>query len=277
MAFAGRSARRHRWPGTDFAEKLKRAIVASSEDNIALLAAGVAYYAFLAIVPLLAATVLIYGLVASPALVAEHLQILTRELPGSAAQLIGEQLVSVVQTSASAKGVGLLLALLVALFGARNGAAGLVTAISLAFNDREKRGMLRATALALVITLGVIAAVGLVVAVLALVPARSGSRVLAIGLLTGLGTLGAGWLYCRVPLSVSPSLRQVLPAATLASLAILAVTLGFAFYVDNFGNYNATYGSLGAVIVLLTWLYLSAFALLLGAEIAAVCVQEKAG
>ncbi len=267
-----------------YADRLKRAFAAAGEDNIALLAAGVSYYAFLAMVPLLAAVVLVYGLFADPAMVADHLRTLAERLPQSAAQLIGGQLQAMVETSGTAKGFGLLLALAVALFGARNGAGALVTAISLAFNDDEQRGLLRATALALAITLGAIVVLGLVVGVLALATSLTGesgagrtiAQALAYGLLATIGTLGAAWMYRRVPNCSSPRFRQVLPGAVFASVAVALLTAGFGFYVANFGSYNATYGSLGAVIVLLTWLYLSAYALLFGAEVAAVCVQDEA-
>lgn len=266
-------------------DRLKRAFAAAGEDNIPILAAGVAYYAFLAMVPLLGAIVLSYGLFADPAMVAEHIAGLAQELPQSAAELIGGQLESMVETSGTAKGFGLAVALAVALFGARNGAGSLVTAISLAFNDREQRGFLRGNALALAITLGAIIGMGVVIGVLAvtasltaMLPSLSGAgqilaKAIAYVLLAVMGALGAAWLYRRVPNSVSPRFREVLPGAIFASVGLVVLTLAFGFYVSNFGSYNATYGSLGAVIVLLTWLWLSAYVLLLGAEIAAVSVK----
>lgn len=268
-------------------ERLKRAWAAAGRDNIPILAAGVAYYAFLAIVPLLGAIMLSYGLFTDPAMVASHIAGLAEELPQAAAELIGGQLESMVETSGTAKGFGLLLALAIALFVARNGAGALVTAISLAFNDREQRGLLQANALALAITLGAIVAMGVVIAVLAItasltamLPDLSGAgkfagKLMAYALLSVMGALGAAWLYRQVPTSSSPHFRQVLPGAIFASLGLVVLTLGFGFYVSNFGSYNATYGSLGAVVVLLTWLWLSAYAILFGAEIAAVCVQDE--
>lgn len=266
-------------------DRLKRAFAAAGEDNIPILAAGVAYYAFLAMVPLLGAIVLSYGLFADPAMVASHISSLAQELPQSAAELIGAQLESMVETSGTAKGLGLTVALAVALFGARNGAGALITAISLAYNDEEQRGFLRGNALALAITVGAILGMGIVIVVLTvtaslaeIVPDLSGAgqfaaKALGYGVLGVLGTLGAALLYRRVPNSVSPDFREVLPGAVFASIGLVVLTLAFGFYVANFGSYNATYGSLGAVIVLLTWLWLSAYVLLLGAEIAAVGVQ----
>lgn len=268
-------------------ERLKRAWAASGEDNISILAAGVAYYAFLAMVPLLAAIVLSYGLIADPELVARHINALAANLPSSAAELIGGQLEAVVETSGTAKGLGLLLALVLAFVGARNGAGALITAIGLAFNDSEKRGFVRGNALALVVTLGAVLGLGLVAAALSvtaaitdMLPNLSGTgqvlgQVATYAILAVVGTLGTAWLYRRVPKAYSPGLRDVLPGALIAGIGLVVLTLAFGFYVANFGSYNATYGSLGAVIVLLTWLYLSAYVLLLGAEIAAVWAQGK--
>lgn len=268
-------------------DRLKQAWRASGEDNIGILAAGVAYYTFLAMVPLLAAVVLIYGLFADPAMVASHIQGLATRLPQSAAELIGGQLESVVKTSGTVKGFGLLLALAIALFGARNGAGAVITAISLAFNDDEQRSLLRANGLALAITLGAILALGVVAGVLALtaalaemLPTLSGtgqfaSKLVAYAVLAAVGTAGAAWIYRRVPSSFSPRFRQVLPGSVFAGVGLVMLTLAFGFYVANVASYNATYGSLGAVIVLLTWLFLSAYVLLFGAEIAAVCVQDE--
>src|SRR5690242_15143018 len=124
----------------------------SSEDNIALVAAGVAFYAFLALVPLLGATVLTYGLLADPQTVASNVKSLTSVMPQDAAKLIGEQLLSVVQTSGGKKGFGLLLAIAIAIFGARNAAGSIITALNIAYEEEDRRGFLRLNLLALAIT-----------------------------------------------------------------------------------------------------------------------------
>ena len=271
-----------------FFNRLKRAWTASGRDSISILAAGVAYYAFLAMVPLLAAIVLTYGLIADPAMVAQHIGTLATNLPQAAAEVIGGQLESVVETSGTAKGLGLLLAIALALFGARNGAGAVIRAISIAFNDTRHRDFLRANLLALAITVGAIVGMGLAAAAMAataaisdLIPSLSGAGELlgqtaTYAILATVGAFGAALLYRRVPNDTNPSFRDVLPGALVASVGLVILTLAFGFYVANFGSYNATYGSLGAVVVLLTWLYLSAYVLLFGAEIAAVSMQEPA-
>ena len=121
----------------------------TSNDNVGLIAAGVAFYGFLALVPLLGATVLVYGLIADPSTVMRDMTQLTSVMPSDAAKLIGEQLMNVVTTSDGKKGLGLLLALALALFGARNGAGAVITALNIAYEEEEKRGFLRVNLLAI--------------------------------------------------------------------------------------------------------------------------------
>lgn len=259
--------------------RLTRAWSASSADNIGILAAGVSYYAFLAFVPLIAAAVLGYGLFAEPETVAAHIEGLAAMLPPSAAELVGDQLSGIVETSNSEKGIGLALALALALIGARNGAASIVTAISMAYDAREQRSFLRNLVLALVITLGAVVGAGLIVAALtltaafeSLMPGLGGvgaliGKALTYGVLLAAAIGGAGVLYRFAPPGTKPEWSRVRPGAIFAGMGCVIFTLLFGIYVANFGNYNATYGSLGAVVVMLTWLYLVAYVLLFGAEL----------
>ncbi len=251
----------------------------ASDDNIGLIAAGVAFYAFLAFVPLLAAVVLTYGLAADPETVANHITAMAKTLPESSATLISSQLEGIVETNSEAKGFGLLIALGVALFGARKGAGSIVTALSIAYDENDGRSFVKQTLLSLGIT--AMAALAGIFAVLALtmmaalvdiVPGISAelaflSKMLTYALLFVGGTVGAGLLYRFGPDRPKVGWRYLLPGSLFASLGWLLLTLGFGIYVANFGSYNATYGSLGAVVVLLTWIYLSAYVLLLGAEL----------
>ena len=128
----------------------------SSEDNVGLVAAGVAFYGFLALVPLLGATVLTYGLIAAPDTVLANVKSLTTVMPADAAKLVGEQLMSVVQTSGGKKGFGLLLAIAIALFGARNAAGSVITALNIAYEEEETRGLIKVNLLALAITIAAV-------------------------------------------------------------------------------------------------------------------------
>ena len=250
-----------------------------ADDNIGLIAAGVAFYGFLALVPLLGAIVLSYGLVASPETVMGNMKSLTSVMPAQAAGLIGDQLMNVVKTSGDKKGFGLLLALGIALFGARNGAGSVMTALNIAYEEKEARGFIATNLTALAITAGaVLVAIVAVVAIAAfghleeLVPGAPGAVLVLGKALTYLLLLGAAagvtaTLYRYGPSRARAQWVWLTPGSLLAAIGGVALTLGFGLYVARFGNYNATYGSLGAVVVLLTWLYLSSYLLLFGAEL----------
>jgi membrane protein len=251
----------------------------AGDDNIGLIAAGVAFYGFLALVPLLGAIVLSYGLIADPQTVVHNMQGLTSVMPADAAKLVGEQLMNVVKTSSDKKGLGVLVALGVALFGARNGAGSVVTALNIAYEEKETRGFIKVNLLALAITaVAVIVAIVAVIAIAALghleklVPGAP-DVLLVLGKLLVYALLGMGGaaatatLYRYGPSRENARWMWITPGSAFAAVCWLLLTLGFGVYVAKFGNYSATYGSLGAVVVLLTWLYLSSYVLLFGAEL----------
>ena len=231
-----------------------------------------AYYAFLAMVPMMAVAVLSYGLFVDPQTVARHAAIITQNLPQSAAELINGQLEGVVETRSGAKGLGLVVALALAIISARGAAGGVITGLNIAFNVAEKRNFLRSNLLALGITVGAIVALALVAGAVTLTSALpcALAPILGHALIFAAGFGGAAILYRKAPANREASWRAIVPGAVLFALGWLLATVLFTVYVANFGNYNATYGSLGAVIILLTWFYASAYILLLGAELAAV-------
>ncbi|HEX8413283.1 MAG TPA: YihY/virulence factor BrkB family protein [Sphingomicrobium sp.] len=251
----------------------------SSNDNVGLVAAGVAFYGFLAIVPLLGAIVLTYGLIASPQSVAEHLQALTKSLPADAAELVGDQLMNVVQTSGGKKGLGLVAALAVALWGARNAMGSIITALNIAYEEEEKRGFIKVTLISLAMTVAAVLVALLAVAATTVLGALEDllpnlgpfgiilSKIVSFALLLAAAAAAVATLYRYGPSREKAKWTWITAGSAFAAIAWLGLTLGFGFYVTNFGNYNATYGSLGAVVVLLTWLYLSSYVLLFGAEL----------
>jgi membrane protein len=251
----------------------------SSADNVGLIAAGVAFYGFLALVPLLGAVVLTYGLFANIQTVSRHVGSLMSVMPADAARLIGEQLLTVVQGSSGKKGLGLLLALAIALFGARNAAGSMITALNIAYEEEERRGFLKVNLIALAITaaavitfviglLGVASLGYLHVALPSSSPVMVAlSRMGTYLALALLAAAAAATLYRYGPSRQDARWRWLTPGSLLFAIGWVLLTLGFGFYVANFGDYGATYGSLGAVVVLLTWMYLSAYALLFGAEL----------
>ncbi len=251
----------------------------AGHDNVGIISAGVAFYAFLAFVPMLAALVLTYGLVAEPALVVQHVRSLFQAMPADAARLIGEQLISVSQTAASKKGFGLLLALLLAIYGAMRGATSIITALNVVYNVEEDRGFVRTTLLEVLITLGAVAAMLLAVVGMsvigwleALLPFSSPLVHVLLKVAFWVAAAAAvslviALIYRYAPNREDPPWRWLTPGSIAATLLWIAATLGFGVYVANFGSYNATYGSLGAVVVFLTWLYLTAYILLMGGEL----------
>jgi len=257
---------------------LRRTWSETSEDNMGLVAAGVAFYGFLAIVPMMAALVLIYGLVADVATVLRDIGTLAELLPAYAAKFIAHQLVEVVQASDGKKGLGLAVAIGVALFGARNGAASIVTALNIAYEETETRGIVRLTWIALTITVAAVLLAALaVVAISALghlenvVPAipdamLSLGKILSYIMLALGGAAGAATLYRYGPDRAHTRWVWLTPGSVFAALGWMILSLGFGVYVSNVDDYSATYGSLSAIAVMLTWLYLSSYILLLGAE-----------
>lgn len=267
---------------------LKRSFKQASDDNLGLISAGVAFYGFLAMVPLLGAMVLIYGLLVDPHDLAKHMQTVTAMVPADAAKLIDEQLGNVVKTAAGKKGLGLALALLLALYGAMKGAGAVVTALNVAYEEEETRGFLKLNLMQAAITLAAVllAVAGLFAASLTgfLEDLASGispfaatlAKVAAWAVTAALASGAVAALYRYAPDRDEARWTWLTPGSVLATLGFIATTLGFGFYAAHFGNYNATYGSLGAIVVLLMWLYLSAYVLMLGAELNAELEHQTA-
>ena len=249
---------------------LKAAWQAGSADNIGIVAAGIAHYALLALVPALGSLVLAYGLFADAATVASHITLISAQLPPSAAELITDQLESVAQGSSGAQGAGLLVALAIALFGARNGARSLMTGLNIAFGVVGPRGFLGGNLMALAITAAGIAGLVLTAAASAALANIAGmfGSIASFLLLLGAAALAAGLLYRFAP--HAPAWAAIGPGACFFAVTWLAATAAFGFYAANFGSYNATYGALGAVVALITWFWATGFLLLLGGELTAL-------
>lgn len=249
-----------------------------SDDNVSLLAAGVAFYSFLAFVPLLAAVVMIYGLAADPADAALHAQALLRLLPTDVALFIGEQLTILSRASHTRTALGLALAILLALYGAMRAATSIIAALNAAYDQHETRSFLRTSLLSFFFTAGAallgaiaifaIGAMSLIGTYIELPPI---SENLAIVLpwcgVAAIATLLLGLLYRYGPDRKAVPWRWLSPGAVVASGGVLLATLLFGTYVRHVGDYNATYGALGTVVSFLMWLYITALVVLTGAEL----------
>jgi membrane protein len=250
----------------------------ASSDNVGLIAAGVSFYGFLALLPLMGAIVLSYGLLADPQTVVGNMTAMTEVMPKDIAQLIGEQLLRVVQTSGEKKGFGVIIALALAIFSARNGAAAIVTALNIAYEEEESRGFFKVNLLALTITVAAVVmavlallAVAVMTQIEALMPVSPvvafGFKAISYVLLVGLAAGAAASLYAFGPSRLRARWDWLSAGSLLFAIGWVGLTLGFGTYVTNFGNYSATYGSLATVVILLTWLYLSSYLLVFGAEL----------
>jgi membrane protein len=263
----------HGW--FDVAKRVYRQI---GEDNIGIAAAGVAFYAFLSIFPTIAATIAIYGLIIDPQTAEQQMTGLANVLPQQAAQLLKDQLEQISHSSSAALSWGLVFSVILSLWSANKGTAALFQAINIAYNEEYKRGFLKGNSLTLLFTLlGIVVAIISMALVIAL-PALTNQLKLSGALQTMI--LIARWillaavviatlaiLYRFAPDREMPRWSWVSWGSVIATVLWLAGSWGFSYYVKNFGNFNATYGSLAAVVILLLWFNLSTFIILLGAEI----------
>lgn len=258
---------------------LKRTYKRTWADNVGLVSAGVAFYGFFALLSGLGLIVLVYGFAADPSTVVTQMSSLTNILPGDVTSLIGQQLMTSVQSSHGAKGLGILLAILVAIYGGTNGATAVITALNIAYEEKEKRGLVRVYLVAIAMTIGAVVVTFAALAVMAalgllkkLLPSASQIAVIA-GNVGGYVVLAlfaaavAATLYRFGPSRQEAKWRWITPGSAFVAILWILLTLGFGFYVTHFTNYHKSYGPLGAVVALLTWMYLCAYVFMFGAEL----------
>jgi membrane protein len=266
-------------PGPAWKDIAKRSYKRVWDDNVGLVSAGVAFYGFFALLSLLGLIVLVYGFFADPHTVIDQMRTLTAFLPTDVVKLIGDQLMTSVTSSEGSKGAGIALAAAVAIYGGTNGAAAVITALNIAYEEKEKRSLLDfyltaigMTLCALVLALLMLAATAAAASLGRLVPQASNLTVFAGKVVTDVclvfvAAAVAATLYRFGPSREDAKWKWITPGSVFTAITWLILTLLFGFYVSNLTNYSATYGSLGAVVALLTWLYLSAYAFVFGAEL----------
>jgi membrane protein len=266
-------------PGRAWKDIAARTYKRTWDDNVALVSAGVAFYGFFALLSLLGLIVIAYGFFAAPATAIGHMSALTSVLPTQIAVLIGDQLLRAIDASQKAKGLALVIAIAVAFYGGTNGASAVITALNIAYEEKEKRGLVRfyllalgMTASALVVALAALAATAALAFLQQLLPQASlpvviAGKVVGYLLLVLIAAGIAATLYRFGPSREEAKWRWITPGSLFAAVAWMILTVAFGFYVTRFTNYQASYGSLGAVVALLTWMYLSAYAFVFGAEL----------
>jgi membrane protein len=254
----------------------KRVYASLNRKNVSILAAGVAFYAMLSLFPALAALVAIYGLIADPATVQQQIHAIHGIIPGEAQQVIETYLKSIVTSNLSKLGMGVIVGMLIALWSARAGTVSLIQALNITYEESEKRGFIRYQAVAIGLTIAAIIAVIIALTLVAAVPAvmhflpfsnyaKTAGYAVTWIMLFVLVLLGFAAVYRLMPSRAEPKWRWVSWGGVIATLIWVAASAAFSVYVAKFGRYDKTFGSLGAVVVLLTWFYLSAYVVLLGA------------
>jgi membrane protein len=255
---------------------LKRTRLGIRDTHASIVAAGVAFYAFLALVPALIALVILYGLVANPADIKDQITSFASAAPRDAQRLLTNQLTTVSRNAGGAATIGALIAIAGAIWAASSGMAALDTGLTIANRETETRGFLKRRLLALVLTVFAVVGVLLMLALVVALPSvldsidigDVGKIVIGLArwvLLAALLLFGLGVIFRYGPQRRRPRWRWVTPGALVAVIVGLAASIGFSVYVSLLGTYNKTYGSLGAIIVLLLWLYFMAYAVLFGA------------
>ncbi len=257
------------------------------EDRITLVAAGATFYLLLAMFPALVAFVSVYGFVADPKTVADHVAFLGGVMPSGGVDLIRSQLESLANQDREALSFGFLVAILTGLWSANNGVKTLFEALNIAYEEWEKRSFIRLNLIAFTFTLGAIAigvtmifAVGVVPAILALLQIDHFSEtiisVLRWPVLLLLVASGISILYRFGPSRSQARWRWISWGSGFVTVFWIAASVGFSFYLQNFADYNATYGSLGAVIGLMLWIWISVLILIVGAELNAEMEHQTA-
>ena len=262
-----------------------------SEDRLVAIAAGVTFYAILAIFPALAAFISIYGMVADPSTVGNVLNSLSSVLPAAALKLVGDQLNSLTARPPGVLGVTFLVSLAISLWSANSGIKAIFDALNIVYHEKEKRSFVRLNAVSLAFTLAALVAGIVVVAVVAVLPAAlqhlsadlglSGEgatlvSVLRWPILLVLVTLALAFVYRQGPSREKAQWRWVSWGSAVAALLWLGASMLFSWYAANFGSYSSTYGSLGAVIVFMTWIWISSIVILLGAALDAEAEHQTA-
>jgi len=249
------------------------------EHNLTLVAAGVAFYAFLAFVPALVAFISIYGLVADPSDVAKQVQDVASALPKEVQDFLVFQLTSITNANRAGVSLTLVIAIVLALWSASGGMAALITGVHVALEHDEPKSFAIRRGKALLLTIGAIVFLGVIIFVIAALPpllsnaglGTAGRVVFGIvrwPILAVVMAVGIGLLY-RLAVKDSPRgwLGVITPGAVVATIGWLIVSALFAVYTANFSSYSRTYGALASIVVVLLWLWLSSLFVLLGAEV----------
>jgi membrane protein len=277
-------ARRPRFDWPTFRTVTIGALKESISDRVSLAAAGCAYYATLALFPAISMLISVYGLAFNVVSVEEQLEVLRDLLPAPAFTLIDERVHTLVTQPSGTLSMGLLVSLVLTFWSAATGTKSVLSALNVAYDTTEQRSILGFQLIALTMTLSAIAAAATAIAVLVFLP--------AVISFIGISMHGAEWvnwlstimlivlvggaialLYRLGPSRRPPPNQHILSGALLATALWLIASVALSYYVSHIASFGATYGPLGAVVAIMLWFYVSAYAVLLGAEVNAQLEQ----
>ena len=256
----------------------RRVFAGITTDRILANAAGVTFYTLLAIFPAVATLVSLYGLIADPKTISDNLSVVSGVLPGGGVQILHDQVNSLTSGPPKALGLGAVVGLLTSIWSSNAAMKALFDALNVAYQEKEKRSFVRLTLLTLAFTVGGI--VFMIIAMSAVVVLPAVLNFVGLGETVSLLLNLARWpaliiilglflsaVYRYGPSRDKPRWAWVSWGGGAATILWLIVSLLFSYYVANFGNYNKTYGSLGAAIGFMTWIWLSTTVILVGAEL----------
>lgn len=249
-----------------------------SENRILLIAAGVTFYILLAIFPGIAALISIYGLFANPSDVTNQLATITNIAPSGAIEVLRDEMTRLAAKGGTSLSVGFLVGLIVSLWTTNSGVSALFDALNIVYEEKEKRGFIKYYAKTLAFTIAAMVFALLLIAVvvalpvaLNLVPLPGGTelfaRIVRWPILFVLVALALAALYRFGPSRAGARWRWITWGGAFATVVWIGASFLFSWYVANFGSYNKTYGSLGAIIGFMTWIWISVVVVLIGAKL----------
>jgi membrane protein len=258
-----------------------------TDDRVLAIAAGVTFYLLLALFPAIAGLIALYGLYADTATMNQHLNAISGIVPEGGLQIIRDQVERLTSQPAQRLGLATFVGLGISLWSANGGMKAIFDALNAVYHEKEKRGFFRLNAVSLALTLGALVFALIAVAAITILPpllSHFGSSrwielLVKIGrwpvLLVGV-SFAIALVYRFGPSRDKPQWRWISPGSVLAAVVWLAASLLFSWYTENFGRYNETYGSLGAAIGFMTWLWISNIVILVGAKVNAETEHQTA-
>lgn len=251
----------------------------TKDDDLGLVAAGVAFFGFLSVFPALATVISIYGMVADPQSVQSHISAMSGTVPQEVLNIVSRRMESLASSKTSSLTFGFVFGLLLSLWSANKAMKALAKALNIAYDTQEDRGIVKRNLVTLSLTLLAIIVFIVAMAVVIMVPVLVSiflsqqttavlttvlSWLLFIAVLAGLFLV----LYRYAPANHQhDSWKSFMPGAVLASFGFVIASAAFSWFVTNFGKFDAQYGVLGAVVVMMLWLLIGAFIFLVGAEL----------